>query len=332
MAQTKHFRARAAASRVLLAVGLLMLILLAVQGGPAEATFPGDNGKIAWLQSPSGHPETTEIYTNGGFLGGSIRITHNNAREFEPSYSPDGRRIVYSAYDGNDFEIFTVKAEPPDVGIVQRVTNTDDHEYDPCYASYDGTKIAYSAWDGNDLEIFTISASGGTRFNVTNNDTYDGYPTFSKFGPKIGFLGRDERGSDPEIYSIRPTGEDRQQWTNNVIWEAAPDYQPTGTRMLYVASDGHDDEIYRVHRPRLGKFYEPEQITNNLTNDSDPVWSPNAQEVAYSHRTHDFDPGPPNWEIFAQCFGGGIFCGAQVTVSDYTDDMDPAWQAIPRSP
>lgn len=328
MAQTKHFRARAEAARVLLAVGLLMLILLAVEAGPAEATFPGNNGKIAWLQSYPGHPGGTEIYTNGGFLGTSIRLTNNNITEYDPSYSPDGTRIAYSAYDGKDMEIYTVRAEPPNVGSTQKITWNDTWDGNPCYASDDGSKIAYAGFDGNDMEIFTTRA--GTRFNVTNNDTWDGFPTFSRFGPKIGFLGRDN-GNDTEIYSISPTGEDRQQWTNNVTWEGAPDYQPSGTRMLYAASDGHDHEIYMVHRPSLGKFYEPVQITDNPVNDLDPVWSPNSQEVAYAQFHWPIFGETQNWEIFTQGVWGGIF-GTNVTLSEGTSDTEPAWQAIPRSP
>src|SRR5829696_4790609 len=112
MAQTKHFRARAEAARVLLAVGLLMLILLAVEAGPAEATFPGNNGKIVWLQSYPGHPGGTEIYTYGCYLVTSIRIINNNITEYDPSYSPYVIKIDFSAYDGKDMEIYTVRAEP----------------------------------------------------------------------------------------------------------------------------------------------------------------------------------------------------------------------------
>ena len=49
VAKTKYAGALAAAAvGVLLAVGVLMLILLAVEAGPAEATFPGQNGKIVY--------------------------------------------------------------------------------------------------------------------------------------------------------------------------------------------------------------------------------------------------------------------------------------------
>jgi hypothetical protein len=47
---------------------------------PAEATFPGKNGKIAYERNGGGKTEVTQ----GG----------------EPSFSPDGKRIAYSSWDG----------------------------------------------------------------------------------------------------------------------------------------------------------------------------------------------------------------------------------------
>ena len=48
MAKTNHWRALAAAAGMLVAGGLLLLIMLVVEARPAEATFPGKPGKIAY--------------------------------------------------------------------------------------------------------------------------------------------------------------------------------------------------------------------------------------------------------------------------------------------
>jgi hypothetical protein len=50
----------------------------------------------------------------------------------------------------------------------------------PAGAAFPGTngRIAHTGFDGNDYEIFTIPATGGTPFNVTNNNTDDGNPSW----------------------------------------------------------------------------------------------------------------------------------------------------------
>jgi Tol biopolymer transport system component len=47
--------------------------------------------------------------------------------------------------------------------------------------------IAYAGWDGHDFEIYTIAATGGTPFNVTNNNWTDSEPSYSPDGTKLAY-------------------------------------------------------------------------------------------------------------------------------------------------
>jgi hypothetical protein len=74
-------------------------------------------------------------------------------------------------------------------------------------------KIAYAADDGTsggiDSEIYTINPTGGTSFNVTNNDTDDGDPDYSPGGTKIAYSvssATNPTGTGYEIYTINVGG------------------------------------------------------------------------------------------------------------------------------
>src|SRR5918992_1583203 len=112
MAKTKLFLGTlAAAAGTLVAVTLLVIMLVVVQARPVGATFPGQNGKIAYAAGDgrSGGIDS-EIYTSNPTGGTPFKVTNNNTDDGEPSYSPDGRKIAYHGYDGNDFEIYTINA------------------------------------------------------------------------------------------------------------------------------------------------------------------------------------------------------------------------------
>ena len=155
----------------LVAVALAVLTMLVIDAGPAEATFPGQNGKIAYESSG-------EIYTIDPDASGKFKVTNNNTEDVNPSYSPDGKKIAYVNHPTTDSEIWTIK---PDGGGRQQVTDNSTHEFDPTF-SPDGKRIAYTGWkafsssddDLFDAEIYKMKAGGGGKVQVTNDNlTHD---------------------------------------------------------------------------------------------------------------------------------------------------------------
>jgi Tol biopolymer transport system component len=72
-------------------------------------------------------------------------------------------------------------------------------------------RIAYTDWDGGkDYEIYTINASGGDKFQLTNSDVDEEWPTYSPDGEKIAYM-----GPDGGIYSIKVGGGGKSRVTNN---------------------------------------------------------------------------------------------------------------------
>ena len=103
-----HLRAAllaAAAAGLLAAVGLFVVVLYAQ---PAEANFPGKPGKIAYSgrDAPNGDYEIYTINSNGG---GKKQLTDNSTNDFNPSYSPSGKRIAFVNDAGADSEMYTIK-------------------------------------------------------------------------------------------------------------------------------------------------------------------------------------------------------------------------------
>src|SRR5512133_1528769 len=84
-------------------------MLVVVKARPAEAAFPGKNGKIAYAADDGG------IYTINPNGGATFRVTHTNTFAATPNYSPNGKSIAYSNTgrffnDTATTEIYTINA------------------------------------------------------------------------------------------------------------------------------------------------------------------------------------------------------------------------------
>jgi Tol biopolymer transport system component len=131
MAKTNHWGTQAAAAGMLVAVGMLLLTMLVVEARPAGATFPSNPGKIAYAGDDG---KDSEIYTIKSDGGGKVKVTDNATIDYEPSYSPSGKKIVYAGKDApnGDYEIYTINAGG---GGKAKLTDNTTSDRDPSWGS-----------------------------------------------------------------------------------------------------------------------------------------------------------------------------------------------------
>ena len=94
------------------------------------------------------------------------------AQPAEANFPGKPGKIAYAGFDGNDFELYTIKA---DGGGKKQLTDNSTNDLEPAY-SPSGKRIAYEGTLGGDSEIYTIKPGGGGRLNVTDNANLDRDP------------------------------------------------------------------------------------------------------------------------------------------------------------
>src|SRR5829696_5489799 len=221
----------------------------------AEATFPGKNGRIAYNSNG-------EIYTIKVGGGAKTNVTNNNRDDEDSSYSPDGKRIAYTHWDGHDLEIYTINTNGT---ATFQVTNNGTNEFDPSY-SPDGKKIVFSGEESNfwplftyAVEIYTIGIHGKNRVQLTNNATYDYFPDYSPDGRRIAYSGSGKKHSG--IYTISARGGDK---TKVAEGGDDPDYSPDGRKIVYYTGNDLHGKIYTINVGGGGK--------SKVTEGSNPSW------------------------------------------------------------
>lgn len=106
----------------------------------ASATFPGENGKIAFVGKMDGNEEIYVINEDGT---GLTRLTNNNYTDLAPKWSPDGTKMTFeikSAENDRDRDIYAMNADGTGVA---RLTDDALLDANPLW-SPDGTTIAFT--------------------------------------------------------------------------------------------------------------------------------------------------------------------------------------------
>ena len=291
----------------LLQVALLTaaVLTIGVSAQSVQAQIQADDGKIVFVSDRDRDCDGAsggEIHVMNTDSTDQVRLTHNNERNFAPSWSPDGKRIAFSSYPPGG-GIYLMNAD----GSGQtRLTDGSDWERSPSF-SPDGQRIAYSAKRFREFEIYVVNVDGSDRTPITGSPESDGDPNWSPDGQRIVYSSG--LGLDSEIYVTDVDGSNRERLTHSPGWDGDPNWSPDGSRIAY--SSGIN--IYVMNTDGSGRARLTKDVSSR---DIEPSWSPDGQHIAFaSDRDGDF-------EIFVMNSDGSD--QKQITHNS-ADDTDPSW-------
>jgi Tol biopolymer transport system component len=92
-----------------------------------------------------------------------------------PSWSPDGRKIVFVNFRDGNFDVYAMNA---DGSGLRNLTRHSGHDSDSAWAP-DGKKIAFTTKREGNFEIYVMNADGSGQRNLTRNPAVDRYPVWS---------------------------------------------------------------------------------------------------------------------------------------------------------
>jgi WD40-like Beta Propeller Repeat len=218
-------------------LGATVALSLLVVAIPAQATFYGQDGKIAFQNITSNGSE--EIFSINADGSGRTQLTTNSVSDLTPAWSPDATKLAFASNRDGNYEIYTMNAD----GSAQtRVTNNPADDLQPDW-SPDGTKLAFtSSRDGNQ-EIYTSKVDGTNPVRLTNNSFRDTFPAWSPAGTQIAF--QSDRGGSFDIYKMNADG--TGQTDLNAVYQNSTDNQrPNWTPSGWIYFDGNLAGYYTV--------------------------------------------------------------------------------------
>jgi Tol biopolymer transport system component len=285
-------------------LALLLVLLGLALPAPAQAAFPGKNGKIAFSSARNGFPSDEDIWTTKPDGTDQQRLTSLRSNEFDAAWSPDGSRLLFT----NDFlpstgSIYVINADGSGLKLLSYGGN-------PAW-SPDGKRIVFESFPG--LVLMNADGSGRTSIPIdlnANNIRRADNPVWSPDGTKIAFQADRPDDVSADVYTVAPDVSELENLTKGEGRQ--PDWSPDGTKIVYVGA-----VLATLNADGTG--YTP--LTNGRVFDRHPSWSPDGTKIAFTGASpRSFGTiwtTNPQGSATAPLLDGSYF------------DSDPDWQPIP---
>lgn len=193
-----------------------------------------DQRRMVYSSEIDGIWQIVEADPNGS---GVIRqITSGVANYYTPRFSVDGTQIlVVSNWSGN-LDIYLISAETGE--IIRQLTTDAHNDYAPNWLpDYSGI-VFTSQRDGNDeiymLKLVETGQEQSEPVRLTDNPSFDGYPSVSTGGEEIAFYSDREEDYNYEIYVMPLATLKPRRLTNNPARDAMPVFSPGEDRKSVV--------------------------------------------------------------------------------------------------
>jgi Tol biopolymer transport system component len=279
--------------------GLLIILSIASASSHNDAC-----GKIAFISDRDGNWDIFSIDADGSH---QTNLTRNTYLDRDPSWSPDGQKIVFSTAN-------------PEVGSGFCIMNADGTNQKQVSKKYkDGYLLSWSP-DGERIalvspryfahDICLINTEGTDYQNLLDDPFWDSNPCWSPDGKKIAFTSN--REGRWEIYTMDSDGTNIKKLLSSPVFDSFPDWSPDGEKIAFSSRRDLTADIYVVDADGANL----KRLTNDRAYDSDPSWSPDGKRIVF-YSDRDGDPG-----LYVMDLDGG---NIQRLTNDSFDNWSPHW-------
>ena len=262
------------------------------------------NTRIAYVSTSGGGLK--EVYF--AHLDGSekVQVTGNRTINLAPSWTPDGRMILYTSYREGQPSLYLYNImSRRDTRLSSGSGSNLGGKWSP-----DGKFIAVSFESEGNTDIYLLDRTGKVVRRLTENPGIDVSPSWSPDGSRLAFVS--DRSGAPQIYILELAGGKAQRLTYSGGYNTSPNWAPKGDKIAYTGRVGGRFQIFTIS----AEGGDPQQLTADSGDNEDASWSPDGRFLVFTSNRRG------RYNIYIMRDSGEN--QQRLTVSG-GDDTNPSW-------
>lgn len=246
--------------------------------GLIESVFgvPGPcSGMIAY--AAGGQQQRKEVFVCNFDGSDAERLTHNGTISTEPSWSRDGKTLVYTLYRDNATSVVQVDM----VGRRQRRLSRFPGLNAGASLSRDAAWIALSLSVERRVDLYLVPVGSGEKHQVTRDHAVESSPCWSPKGGNLCYVS--DKVGNPQLYIVPARGGSSVRVLREYDEAVSPDWSPVSNRLCFSTRIGRQ---YRLGVVDMGQSGRERELISRAAGDwESPSWAPDGRHVVCSRRT-----------------------------------------------
>ncbi len=257
------------------------------EGDAVQPSWSPNGQRIAYWGMRAGGAQR-DIWTIPASGGEPLQVTNDEAFDWNPVWSPDGKYLYFASYRGGSMNFWRVPLDERTgevTGAPETVTTPSSYSQHLSF-SRDGTRMAYvEKIETENLHRIAFDPAAlkttGEPEAVTQGSLHIVSPDLSPDGEWLAYSSQGEQRED--IHLFRRDGTGHRQLTDDHFADRYPRWSPDGRRICFYSDRSGRYEIWVINVDGTGLA--------QLTSTSGPIaiyplWSPDGRSLIYNQRGH----------------------------------------------